>query len=193
MRPTSIRRTRARAWPIIPRSQSASLKKLRRGAARGQIDSLSKDPLSRQRLQRCAVRLSRIWATMRVVVAQPTIPLYTYAEYLGALEASHIRLEFVDGLVYAMAGGTPEHNRIVMRLTLLVGNQLVRPCEAYGPDQKIRAGAATFFPDLSVVCGEPQLADDDRNAFTNPSSVFEVLSPSTAATDQTTKAVDTRR
>jgi Uma2 family endonuclease len=121
-------------------------------------------------------------------MAQPTLPLYTYAQYLEALEASHIRLEFVDGLVYAMAGGTPEHNRIVMRLTLLVGNQLVRPCEAYGPDQKIRAGGAAFFPDLSVICGEPQLAEGDRNAFTNPRSVFEVLSPSTAAADQTTKA-----
>lgn len=121
-------------------------------------------------------------------MAQPTIPLYTYAEYLEALEASQIRLEFVDGLVYAMAGGTPEHNRIVMRLTLLVGNQLGEPCEAYGPDQKIRAGSAAFFPDLSVICGEPQRPDGDRNAFTNPRIVFEVLSPSTAATDQTTKA-----
>jgi Uma2 family endonuclease len=121
-------------------------------------------------------------------MAQPTVPLYTYAEYLEALEASHIRLEFVDGLVYAMAGGTPEHNRIVMRLTLHVGSQLAPPCEAYGPDQKIRSRGAAFFPDLSVVCGQPQLADGDRNAFTNPSVVFEVLSPSTAATDQTTKA-----
>ena len=121
-------------------------------------------------------------------MAQPTIPLYTYPEYLERLEASQIRLEFIDGLVYAMAGGTPEHNRIVMRLTLQVGNQLTAPCEAYGPDQKIRAPGAGYFPDLSVVCGEPHLAEDDRNAFTNPSLVFEVLSPSTAATDQTTKA-----
>ena len=121
-------------------------------------------------------------------MAQPTVPLYTYDEYREALEVSQIRLEFVDGLVYAMAGGTLEHNRIVMRLTLLVGNQLARPCEAFGPDQKIRTQGAAFFPDLSVICGEPQLAADDRNAFTNPSIVFEVLSPSTAATDQTTKA-----
>jgi hypothetical protein len=51
-----------------------------------------------------------------------------------------IRLEFVEGLVHAMAGGSPEHNRIVMRLTLQVGNQLAerqQPCEAYGPDQKL--------------------------------------------------------
>jgi len=64
--------------------------------------------------------------------AQPTVPLYSYAEYLERLEASQIRLEFVSGLVYAMAGGTPEHNRIVMRLTLQVGNQLAPPCEPYG-------------------------------------------------------------
>ncbi|MBN1608450.1 MAG: Uma2 family endonuclease [Polyangiaceae bacterium] len=121
-------------------------------------------------------------------MAQPVVPLYTYEEYLERLEASQIRLEFVDGLIYAMAGSSPEHNRIAMRLTLRVGNQLVPPCEAYGPDQKIRTRGAGYFPDLSIVCGEPQLATDDRNAFTNPSVVFEVLSPSTAATDQTTKA-----
>jgi Uma2 family endonuclease len=121
-------------------------------------------------------------------MAQPTFPLYTYSEYLERLEASNIRLEFIDGVVYAMAEGTPEHNRIVLRLTLEVGRQLERPCEAFGPDQKIRARGVGYFPDLSVVCGVPELADDDRNAFTNPSIVFEVLSRSTAKTDLTTKA-----
>jgi Uma2 family endonuclease len=125
---------------------------------------------------------------MGQTMAQSTLPLYSYAEYLERLEASQIRLEFVSGLVYAMAGGTPEHNRIVMRLTLLVGNQLAPPCEAYGSDQKIRTSHAGFFPDLLVVCGNPRVAVDDPNAFTNPSIVFEVLSASTAAIDQTTKA-----
>lgn len=118
-------------------------------------------------------------------MAQPTVPLYTYPEYLERLEASRIRLEFVDGLVYAMAGGSPD---LCMRLTLQVGNQLSPPCEAYGPDQKIRTAGAGYFPDLSVVCGEPTLAPDDAKALTNPTLVFEVLSPSTAAVDRTTKA-----
>jgi Uma2 family endonuclease len=121
-------------------------------------------------------------------VAQPILPRCTYDEYLERLEASEIRLEFVDGVVYAMAAGTPAHNRVVMRLTLAIGQQLRPPCEAYGPDQKIRAQNAGYFPDLTVVCGEPELAADDRNAFTNPAIVVEVLSPSTAATDQSTKA-----
>lgn len=125
-------------------------------------------------------------------MAQPTLPRHSYEEYLERLEASEIRLEFVDGLVYAMAGATPEHNRVVMRLTLLVGNQLAPPCEAYGPDQKIRAPGAGYFPDLSVVCKKPVLAPDDRNAFTNPTIVFEVLSRSTAATDRSTTAATDR-
>jgi len=120
-------------------------------------------------------------------MAQPTVPLHSYEEYLERLEASQIRLEFVDGVVYAMAGGSPEHNRVVMRLTLAVGNQLKPPCEAYGPDQKIRTTNAGYFPDLSVICGDLQLAPDDKHAATNPAIVFEVMSPSTAATDQTSK------
>ena len=120
-------------------------------------------------------------------MAQPTVPLYSYEQYLERLEASQIRLEFVDGVVYAMAGGSPEHNRVVMRLTLAVGNQLRAPCEAYGPDQKIRSENAGYYPDLSVICGELELAADDKHAVTNPSIIFEVMSPSTAATDQTSK------
>ena len=121
-------------------------------------------------------------------MAQPSIPHYTYAEYLERLEASQIRLEFVDGVVYAMAGGSPEHNRLCMRLTLMVGNQLSPPCEAFGPDQKIRAEGAGYFPDLSVVCGGLHVAHDDPKAVTNPRIVFEVLSASTERVDRTTKA-----
>jgi hypothetical protein len=35
-------------------------------------------------------------------MVQPTLPLRTYEEYLERLETSHIRLEFVDGLIYAI-------------------------------------------------------------------------------------------
>lgn len=37
-------------------------------------------------------------------MAQPVLPTCSYQEYLERLEASEIRLEFVDGIVYAMAG-----------------------------------------------------------------------------------------
>jgi hypothetical protein len=34
---------------------------------------------------------------------------YTYAEYLGFEASSNVKHEFLDGQIYAMAGGTPEH------------------------------------------------------------------------------------
>jgi len=39
-------------------------------------------------------------------------------------------------------------------------------------------------PDLVVVCGEPQLLDDTRDALLNPNLVVEVLPPSTEAYDR---------
>jgi Uma2 family endonuclease len=45
-----------------------------------------------------------------------------------------------------------------------------------------------MFPDYTVVCGPEELAPDDAHAIVNPTLVFEVSSPSTAATDRTTKA-----
>jgi hypothetical protein len=34
---------------------------------------------------------------------------HTYDEYLRALELSGVKLEFREGEIYAMAGGTPAH------------------------------------------------------------------------------------
>ena len=37
---------------------------------------------------------------------------HTYEEYLAALEMSELRLEYLDGEIFAMAGGSPEHGMI---------------------------------------------------------------------------------
>jgi len=34
---------------------------------------------------------------------------YSYAEYLSSLEISPLKLEYCDGAIYAIAGGTPAH------------------------------------------------------------------------------------
>ena len=39
--------------------------------------------------------------------------LVTYAEYLALERESGLRYEFVDGVAYAMAGGTPTHAECV--------------------------------------------------------------------------------
>ena len=34
---------------------------------------------------------------------------YTYAQYLSLEEGSSVRHEYLDGEIYAMAGGSPDH------------------------------------------------------------------------------------
>jgi len=49
------------------------------------------------------------------------------------------------------------------------------------------------YPDLTVYCGEPQLADDYRDVLLNPRVVFEVLSHSSEAYDRGLKFEAYRR
>ena len=119
----------------------------------------------------------------------------TYAEYLAFERTSATKVEFADGLAYAMAGGTPEHAQLSMQLgAALVG--LVRPgrgrCRVYSSDAKIHvlATGSSYYPDLSVVCGDIERAAVDSAAITNPVMVVEVLSGSTENYDRRTKFAD---
>lgn len=111
---------------------------------------------------------------------------YTYAQYLEALEISELKLEYHDGDIFAMAGGTPEHGMLAAGLTTLIGQQLPPSCRVLNSDVKLRVTATglSTFPDLSVVCGELQRAQDDENSVTNPALIVEVLSPSTGEYDR---------
>jgi Uma2 family endonuclease len=48
----------------------------------------------------------------------------TYADYLGAQQNSESRLEYIDGVIVAMAVGSDEHNAIAGRLAGLSFNRL---------------------------------------------------------------------
>jgi Uma2 family endonuclease len=51
----------------------------------------------------------------------------------------------------------------------------------------IAAVDACYYPDLTIVCGPPVFQDDRQLLRTNPMTIFEVLSPSTASFDRGTK------
>ena len=110
---------------------------------------------------------------------------YTYAEYLSALEVSEIRLEDLDGEMFAMAGGTPEHGMVAARMIQQLGAILPASCRVMTSDIRIRilASGLSTFPDVSVVCGDLQRAPGDAQAVVNPVLVVEVLSPSTSDND----------
>lgn len=108
------------------------------------------------------------------------------AEYLALERSSEVRHEYADGEVFAMAGGTLEHNLISANLTGELRAALKdRACFVCPADMRIRISSARYtYPDVSVVCGEPAFEDPRRDTLLNPSVVFEVLSDSSESYDR---------
>lgn len=114
---------------------------------------------------------------------------YSPAEYLALEEASEFRSEYLDGQIVPMAGGSPEHNRII-------GN--VYRCLNDGADQGA-VDAQVFFSDMRVwipktrtytypdalaVVGPLQMLENRNDTLMNPRLLVEVLSTSTKDYDR---------
>ena len=100
------------------------------------------------------------------------------------------RHEYHRGDVFAMAGGTEPHARIIGNLYLALRLALKgRGCTVYTDALRVRVEAEDLFtyPDLSVVCGPGQFYDLKRTTLLDPMLLVEVLSPSTETYDRTTK------
>ena len=112
---------------------------------------------------------------------------YTYAEYLGLEAASNVKHEYLDGQIYGMAGGTPEHAALAATVVGMLFPQLLSGgCRAHNSDLRVRVlatGLATY-PDVAVVCGPRQRDPEDENAVTNPTLLVEVSSKSTEDYDR---------
>jgi Uma2 family endonuclease len=112
---------------------------------------------------------------------------YSFREYLSVEAASPIKHEHDDGEILAMAGGSPEHGALAMRVATALSIQLAkRPCRVLSSDVRVRVRdtGLTTYPDVSVVCGAIQRDPEDVNTVVNPTVIVEVLSPSTAAYDR---------
>lgn len=114
-------------------------------------------------------------------------------EYLQGELASEIRHEYVAGRVYAMSGGTLNHQRVAGNFFRLAGNQLTgKPCFPTGSDFKLlvplgRGEEAFYYPDGMIIC-VPVLGSA---LFSNsPSVILEVLSPTTRRIDEVQKLRD---
>src|SRR5262245_33307964 len=118
---------------------------------------------------------------------------FTVEEYLAFERASDERHEYLDGVIYAMAGESPNHGRICTNLGGLLYAQLRgSPCEAFTKDTKVCCGpyrahtreGLYAYPDLVVVCGAMQFHGQAQDVLVNPTIIVEVLSPSTEAFDR---------
>jgi Uma2 family endonuclease len=110
---------------------------------------------------------------------------HSYDDYLHALEISEIKLEYWDGAIYAMAGGTGEHSALAAKITALLDARLPAGCRAFTSDMKIKIPTAnvSVFPDVSIVCGKIEWADG-KQSILNPGLIVEVTSPSTEQDDR---------
>jgi Uma2 family endonuclease len=120
----------------------------------------------------------------------------TESEYLNRSQTSEIKVEFVSGRVVAMTGATWQHGVICSNLVQTLGNQLLeQPCIVVASDLRLRIAATTSYryPDVMVICGNPDFFENRRDTVTNPVVVAEVLSPSTALIDRTEKLREYRQ
>ncbi|GJG85695.1 hypothetical protein tb265_08760 [Gemmatimonadetes bacterium T265] len=115
----------------------------------------------------------------------PGLPPMTCDEFLAWEKGVEERHEFIDGVVYAMSGGSSPHNRITLNVAASLWNAAGDgPCHVYQEGEKLRIGDDVFYPDVMVVC-EPD-GEDDRMAYA-PCVVVGVLSPSSTRDDRERK------
>jgi Uma2 family endonuclease len=114
---------------------------------------------------------------------------FTFDDYLLLEEMAEVKHEFLDGEVWAMAGGSPEHAAIIGNVSTLLNLQLRgQRCRVYSSELRVRVKATGLgtYPDVTVLCGRLERDPDDRSGHTvvNPRVLVEVLSPSTEAYDR---------
>lgn len=101
-----------------------------------------------------------------------------------------LRYEMIDGLIYAMSGGSLNHSRIIRNLLSNFDSHLRgKPCEVFAENVRVKMtqkiGRSDYvYPDLVVDC-TPQKAEN--NMLTTPVLIVEVLSNSTRHKDENAK------
>jgi Uma2 family endonuclease len=134
----------------------------------------------------------------------PTIGgIYYVWEYLTLERAGDERHEYLDGQTYSIPGESPQHSTICMNISAILQTQVLdKPWLTLLKDMKVRSGPRPemtrsakglySYPDLLVVCGEPQFHDECRDIILNPRVIIEVLSPATEAFDRGQKFIQYR-
>ncbi len=111
----------------------------------------------------------------------------TVEEYVKLEQETNQKYEFHDGQVYAMAGGTDNHNTITLNISTEIHNRLKgKECRIKNNETKLYLENKNkyVYPDAMIICGEQEKAKNLKDAFTNPVVIIEVLSESTQGYDR---------
>lgn len=127
------------------------------------------------------------------MVAERTGRRWTVEEYLWLEQNSLVKHEYVDGTVYALAGGTRGHSRIVTDAGALLNLALFDGpcrCRVFNSDIKVRIGERIFrYADLAVACDprDDGYDEEEEDYISYPALILETLSTSTKREDRSAK------
>jgi Uma2 family endonuclease len=125
----------------------------------------------------------------------PEKKIYTVEEYLEFERNSTEKHEYFQGEIrllhrnddlineiYSMSGASRIHNEIFTNVFGELSYRLKgKKCRPYGSDFRVNIPNLTLYtyPDISLICNDPNLTDSEKDTFTNPTIIIEILSPST--------------
>ncbi len=113
--------------------------------------------------------------------------LITPEEYLVMEREAEFKSEYRDGQIVAMPRANRQHNLITGNILYGFHRQLLeRTDEVYTNDMRVKVSDSGLYtyPDVVVVCDEPQFEDNHVDTLLNPTVIVEVLSPSTENYDR---------
>lgn len=122
------------------------------------------------------------------MVVRPSQPhSMTVDEWRELEQRSHdVKHEYIDGQVYAMAGGSLAHGHISTRVIRQLEEGLgKRSCMVYNSDVAARLSSKRYtYPDATVTCDQRDRPSKQLREIQTPCVVIEVLSDSTEAYDR---------
>jgi Uma2 family endonuclease len=114
---------------------------------------------------------------------QQTGRQYTLDDYFSLERGIDLKLEYFNGEIYAMPGGTAGHNRISLSVASSLREAAGSSCEVFGSDMRVSTPSGLYaYPDASIVCG-PKLSNT-AETISNTVVIVEVLSNATRNYDR---------
>jgi Uma2 family endonuclease len=123
-------------------------------------------------------------------------PRLTLREFIEIENAAEQRHEFVDGRIFAMAGASSRHVRIMTNIQVYVSPRVHRiGCDSGTPDLRLHSEptGGMFYPDFGAWCGDARRWADRDGTLLEPTLLIEVSSPSSERFDRDVKLRAYRR
>jgi Uma2 family endonuclease len=110
----------------------------------------------------------------------------TPEQYIEIERRAEFKSEYYQDEMFAMSAARASHVLAVGNLAVLLIPALRGRCSVFTNDMRVLVSPTGLYtyPDIAVVCGKPEYADQEFDTLLNPTLLVEVLSPSTESYDR---------